>query len=197
MDDLHYRIIDDASLNILTRLKKELILQQQFEKDIERIRKARSEPRFASPYVPTPISIVREMLDLAEVGKDDILYDLGCGDGRLILTAAVEYGAKCVGIEIRKDLVEKALADIKLAGVQDRVKIILGDMFEQDLGEATVVSLYLLRVVNAYLRPKLEAELRRGTRVVCHDYDIDGWKPLIVKQVGGRILKHKIYLYRV
>ncbi|MGQ9514453.1 MAG: SAM-dependent methyltransferase [Thermoproteota archaeon] len=184
-------------MQIFSRLKKALILQQQWEEDIDRIRRARVEPRFASPYVSTPMSIVREMLDLAEVGEGDVLYDLGCGDGRLILTAAVEYGAKCIGIEIRRDLVEKALADIERAGVQDRVKIILGDMFEQDLREATVVSLYLLSIVNAHLRPKLEAELRKGTRVVCHDYDIDGWEPLIVKKVGGRILRHRLYLYRI
>ncbi len=183
-------------MSIFSRLKEALVIQQRWEEDIERIRRARIEPRFASPYVPTPMPIVREMLNLAEVGKGDVLYDLGCGDGRLVLSAALEYGAECVGIEIRKDLVEKAIADIKMAGVQDRAKIILGDMFEQNLKNATVVTLYLLNAVNTHLRPKLEAELRKGTRVVCHDYEIEGWKPLVVKRVG-RILRHTLYLYRM
>jgi len=182
---------------MLSRIKGALKVQRQWEEDIDHIRRARIDPRFAAPYVPTPMNVVREMLSFAEVGGDDVLYDLGCGDGRMLLAAALEHGARCVGIEIREDLVEAALKSIDEAELESRVKVIQGDMFEQDISEATVVTLYLLSTVNIHLKLKLEAELKGGTRVVCHDYGIDGWRPSASKAVEGRIIKHTLHLYRV
>jgi len=184
-------------MTMLSRLKKAFKLQRQWEEDIDHIRRARIEPRFAAPYVPTPLNVVREMLSFGEVGKDDLLYDLGCGDGRLLLTAAIEYGARCVGIEIREDLVEVATNAIRKAGMESRVSLIHGDMFQQDLSEATAVMLYLLSAVNVHLKPKFERELRAGTRIVCHDFGIEGWGPSASKEVKGRIMKHMLYLYRI
>lgn len=178
-------------------MRKAFKTQRQWEEDIDHIRRAKLEPRFAAPYVPTPMNVVREMLSFAEVGRDDVLYDLGCGDGRMLLAAALEHGARCVGIEIREDLVKAALKSIDEVGLGTRVKVIQGDMFEQDLSEATVVVLYLLSTVNIHLKPKLEAELEGGTRVVCHDYGIEGWRPSATKLVGGHIMRHTLYLYRV
>lgn len=178
-------------------MKRALKLQRQWEDDIDHIRRARLEPRFAAPYVPTPFNVVREMLSFGEVDKEDLLYDLGCGDGRLPLMAAIECGAKCVGIEIREDLIEAATAAIRKAGMESRVTLIHGDMFQQDLSEATVVTLYLLSAVNAQLRPKFERELKAGTRIVCHDFGIEGWVPSASRAVKGRIMKHMLYLYRM
>jgi SAM-dependent methyltransferase len=184
-------------MQILSRIRRHLELQRQWEEDIESIRMARFEPRFAAPYVPTPMNVVREMLSFVEVGRDDVLYDLGCGDGRMLLTAALEYGARCVGIEIREDLVKAAITSINEAGMGTRARVIQGDMFAQDLGEATVVTLYLLSAVNFQLRPKLEKELKKGTRVVCHDFGMEGWVPSASMEVKGRIIKHTLYLYRI
>jgi len=181
----------------LSRLKEHFKLQRQWEEDIDHIRRARLEPRYAAPYVPTPMNVVREMLRFAEVGRDDVLYDLGCGDGRMLLAAALERGSRCVGIEVREDLVRAAVKSIDEAGLGTRVKVIQGDMFEQDLCEATVVALYLLSTVNLHLKPKLEAELKGGTRVVCHDYGIEGWRPSATRAVRGRIIKHTLLLYRI
>ena len=182
---------------ILSTLRRTFELQRQWEEDIEHIRRAKIAPRFAAPYVPTPLNVIREMLDFAEVGGDDIVYDLGCGDGRMLLMAALEYGARGVGIEIREDLVKAAMASISEAGVGTRARVIQGDMFAQDLGEATVVMLYLLSAVNAQLRPKLERELKKGTRIVCHDFGVEGWRPSASKEVKGRIMRHMLYLYRI
>jgi SAM-dependent methyltransferase len=181
----------------LAWLRRALKAQHQWEEDINSIRRARIEPRFAAPYVPTPRDIAKEMLSFADVKRGDVVYDLGCGDGRLLMTAAIEYGARGVGVEIRGDLVEMALKAIREAGVGDLVRVIHGDMFEQDLNEATVVTLYLLSTVNVHLRPKLENELRRGARVVCHDFGIEGWEPLATRTVGGHVMRHTLYLYRI
>lgn len=131
----------------------------------------------AGPYVPTPWSIVHEMLKLAEVGANDTLYDLGSGDGRLVTTAAKRHGARGVGIELDPALVEMAQGIAVGEGVQARVKFVAGDLFEQDVSAASVVTLYLLPRYVTRLVPKLRAELAPGARIVAHDYPLAPWPP--------------------
>lgn len=138
------------------------------------------------PYVPTPQTVVDEMLKLAAVTKDDVVYDLGSGDGRIVITAAKKYGARGVGIDISSDRVSEANANAHEAGVTDRVKFVQQDLFETDLKEATVVTLYLLPEVNLRLRPKLLRELKPGTRIVSHSFDMGDWKPDKHMDVEGR-----------
>jgi SAM-dependent methyltransferase len=131
----------------------------------------------AGPYVPTPWVIVDEMLKLAGIRADDVVYDLGSGDGRLVITAAKRYGARGVGIELQPELVALANESAKKEGVADRVKFIQGDLFETDIREATVVTLYLLPQFVTRLAPRFRSELRPGTRIVSHDYPLSPWKP--------------------
>jgi SAM-dependent methyltransferase len=128
-----------------------------------------------APYVPSPQRIVWRMLRLADVTAEDVVYDLGSGDGRIVLAAAQRYGARGVGIEIDPDLVQKSRAKADQLGVADRVTFRQGDLFEADLGDATVVMLYLWPDMNNKLRSKLRAELDPCDRVVSHSFDIDGW----------------------
>lgn len=141
------------------------------------------------PYVPTPQPIVEKMLDLANVGKNDVLYDLGCGDGRIVVTAAKERGAQGVGIDLNPERIAEARANAKKAGVDGKVKFMVGDLFKADFGNASVVTLYLLPDVNRALRPQLWKQLKVGTRVVSHDFDMGPeWPPQKVEQVGGKTL---------
>jgi hypothetical protein len=129
------------------------------------------------PFVESPQPVVDRMLEIGNVTEADTLYDLGSGDGRIPITAAREYGAHGVGIEIKPDLVERARRNAEDAGVGDRVEFRQGDLFEADISDATIVTLYLLPSVNLELRPKLFRELAPGTRVVSHDFDMDEWEP--------------------
>jgi SAM-dependent methyltransferase len=131
----------------------------------------------AGPYVPTPWVIVDAMLGLAEIRADDVVYDLGSGDGRLVITAAKRYKARGVGIELQPELVALANEGAKKEGVGDRVKFIQGDLFETDIREATVVTLYLLPRFVTRLVPRFLDELKPGTRIVSHDYPLAPWKP--------------------
>ena len=143
------------------------------------------------PYVPTPQNVVDEMLRLANVTKDDVVYDLGCGDGRLVITAVKKYGAsRGFGVDIDPERIAESNANAKAAGVTDRVTFAVQDLFQTDLKDATVVTLYLLPEVNLRLRPKLLSELRPGTRVVSHSFDMGDWKPekTITVQPGGQRL---------
>lgn len=150
------------------------------------------------PYVPTPPPVVRRMLELAKVGPEDIVYDLGCGDGRILLTAVKEFKAKkAVGIEKREDLVKEAKKNISREGLSERIEIIPGDMFEIPIRDATVVTLFLLPSVNDLLKPKFSKELRPGTRIVSHEFKISGWKPIVEEEVREGYVRHKLYLYIV
>jgi hypothetical protein len=149
------------------------------------------------PYVPTNDKVVEEMLKVAKVGKNDVLYDLGSGDGRIPITAARKFGTRGVGVDIDPDRVKEARENATKAGVADKVKFMQQDLFETDIKEATVVTLYLLPEVNLRLRPKLLAELKPGTRVVSHNYDMGDWKPaksLTVKLPDG---DHYVYFWVV
>ena len=128
-----------------------------------------------APYVPTPRHVALKMLTLAEVSSDDVVYDLGSGDGRILIMAAQEFGARGVGIEIDPRLVQEARRKARRAGVADRVEFRQGDLFDADLSPATVVTLYLWPDMNNRLRSKLQRELNAGDRVVSHSFDIDEW----------------------
>ena len=149
------------------------------------------------PFVPTPEVVVRRMLQLANVKRGEVVYDLGCGDGRIVIMAAREFGAQSACIEIRKDLYEQTLRRVKDLGLEDRVKVIYGNFFEESLSDADVVTMYLLTSVNERIKPKLERELRPGVRVVSHDFEVPGWKPLIVEDLYEEWRSHKIYLYKI
>jgi ribosomal protein L11 methylase PrmA len=131
------------------------------------------------------------MLKLAQVTRDDIVYDLGCGDGRIVVTAAKEFGARGVGIDIDPDRIREANENAQRNGVTDKVRFIEKDLFEADFSEATVVTLYLLSSVNLRLRPKLQA-LKKGTRIVSHQFDMGDWTPIKKETIGSR----PVYLWR-
>ncbi|MES1023942.1 methyltransferase domain-containing protein [Gloeocapsa sp. BRSZ] len=140
-------------------------------------------------YVPTPQEVVDEMLTLAKVTKDDVIYDLGSGDGRIPITAAQKYGARGIGIDINPERIREANENAQKAGVTDRVQFLQQDLFQSDFSEATVVTLYLLPELNVKLRPQLFKQLKPGTRVVSHDFDMGDWKPdrVVQTQEGSTI----------
>ncbi|AUT00101.1 SAM-dependent methyltransferase [Nostoc sp. CENA543] len=140
------------------------------------------------PYVPTPQPVVDAMLEVAQVNKNDVLYDLGSGDGRIVNTAAQKYGTKGIGIDISPERIQEANANAQQAGVTDKVQFIQQDLFNTDLSNATVVTLYLLPEINLKLRPKLFRELKPGTRVVSHAFDMGDWKPEKTLQVDGKTI---------
>ncbi|MBI4167269.1 MAG: class I SAM-dependent methyltransferase [Acidobacteria bacterium] len=149
-----------------------------------------------APFVPSPESVVDAMLQLARVDKHDHVYDLGSGDGRIVIMAAQKYHAQAVGVEIEDELYKKSMARIAELGLQDRAKILHMNMYKVDLKPATVVTLYLLTSVNERLRPILERDLRPGTRVVTHDFKIPGWEPSKTEDVMSEAgYSKKIYLY--
>jgi SAM-dependent methyltransferase len=129
------------------------------------------------PYVPTKEPIVDRMLEMAKVKPGDVLYDLGCGDGRIVIAAAKRFGIRGVGIDIDPQRIAEAQENARKAGVADRVQFIQGDLFDADIKGASVVTLYLLPEVNLRLRPKLLSDLKPGTRIVSHNYDMGDWKP--------------------
>jgi tRNA A58 N-methylase Trm61 len=153
---------------------------------VEGLEPAQREPDVI--FVPTPEPVVAGMLRLAGVGPADVVYDLGSGDGRIVVAAARDFGARAVGIDIDPVRVREARERVSRAGVADRVEIRQGDLFEVDLSEATVVTLYLLESLNLKLRPKLQAELRPGTRVVSQTFGMGNWKPDAQTQVNGTSL---------
>ena len=149
------------------------------------------------PYVPTRERVVDEMLKIANVGKNDVLYDLGSGDGRIPIAAAKRFGTRGVGVDIDPDRVREARENATKEGVSDRVKFFQQDLFETDIKDATVVTLYLLPDVNLRLRPKLLSELKPGTRVVSHNYDMGDWAPLKTVTVKLPEGEHTVYFWIV
>jgi precorrin-6B methylase 2 len=140
------------------------------------------------PYVPTSEEVVNAMLSLAKVSGNDIVYDLGCGDGRIVITAAKKFGAKGVGIDIDPQRIREANENARKAEVTDKVRFIQNDLFKSDFSEATVVTLYLLPAVNLKLRPQLMKQLKPGTRIVSHAFDMGDWKPEKTVNVDGTTL---------
>jgi SAM-dependent methyltransferase len=156
----------------------------------------RSDAEDLAPWVPTPMPIVEKMLEFAGVKKGDVVYDLGCGDGRIVIAAAKAYGARGVGVDIDPQRIKESKAAAKEAGVESLVEFRLADATKVDFSEATVLGLYLLSESNELLRPAMEKQLKPGTRIVCHDYPVPGWKSLkrdsIVDKAGK---EHVLYLY--
>lgn len=154
-------------------------------------------PGSVVPDVRTPQVVVVEMLRLANVTSSDVVYDLGSGDGRIVITAAGEFGARGVGLEIEPDLVAEAERNARRAKVADRVRFVQQDIFEADLSEATVVTMYLGIDVNLRLHPKLLAQLKPGSRIVSHDFPIGDWKPERVVKFQGPERQHVLSLWIV
>jgi len=146
-----------------------------------------------APFVSSPPDVVRRMLEIAETKPEDVLYDLGSGDGRILITAVQEFGLhKAVGIEMRPDLVKRAQEMVAENGLRDKINILHNNIFEVDVSEANIVTLYLTTSGNNRLRPKLENELKNETRIVSHDFSFSDWKPSKVEPFGG----HTLYLYK-
>jgi len=154
---------------------------------------------FIAPFVASPMPVVRQMLILSELKPGETLYDLGSGDGRAVIMAAKDFGAKSVGVELREDLAKRALGNIHEVGLETKVQILQNDIFKVDLSPADVVFLYLTTSANEKIKPKLEAELKPGARIVSHDYEILGWKPSKIDSFceNPRLgyPSHTIYLY--
>jgi SAM-dependent methyltransferase len=150
-----------------------------------------------APYVVTPYPVVDEMLRLGRVGPSDIVFDLGCGDGRIVIAAAERHGARGVGIDIDPRRIEEANAAARRAGVSDRVRFTVQDLFETDFSTATVVTLYLYPELNAKLRPKLLADLKPGARVVSHQFGIAGWPAHDGAQIRVGDTVHEVFLWVV
>jgi len=155
------------------------------------------------PYVPSPIEVVDRMLEFADVGKADVVFDVGSGDGRMVIQAAKKYGAKGVGLELDPRLVELARAEAKRQDVDSLVEFRQGDALKADLSAATVVTLYMLPSFNKLFRPILEKQLKPGARVVVHDYPIEGWNPVKWEEMPLMDTRpevaphnHILYLYR-
>jgi SAM-dependent methyltransferase len=149
--------------------------------------------RMMATYMGTPSPVARAMLDLAKTGPNDVVYDLGSGDGRIVIMAAKNFGARGVGIDIDPKLVALARENARLAGVEDKVRFIQADIFQADISAATVVTLYLYDTVNLRLRPKLLTDLAPGTRVVSHEWGMGDWKPETQRSVDDT----RIYLWRI
>ncbi len=145
------------------------------------------------PYVPTQIEVVDAMLDLARVQKDDVLYDLGCGDGRIVVRAASRFGCRGVGVDLNPQRVSEAQANAERARVTELTRFDVGDVFEYDFKPATVVTMYLLPSVNLKLRPRLLKDLKPGSRVVSHDFDMGTWVPDATRDVE----RARIFLWTI
>jgi predicted RNA methylase len=148
-----------------------------------------------APFVPSPSNVVTEMLQLAGLKEDEMIFDLGCGDGRIIMEAAQKFGAKSVGIELDEGRYRECLRKIQEAHLEDRVEVVHGNLMDIDLKRADVVILYLLTSANDKVRPNLERDLKKGARVVSHDFQITGWTPNKVKEIKENWGSHTLYLY--
>jgi protein-L-isoaspartate O-methyltransferase len=157
----------------------------------------KSAPNLA-PYFPSPPAIVERMLVLAELKQGEKMFDLGSGDGRIVIMAANKFKADGTGIEYDESLYKQSMAEIKRIGLEKTARIIHGDILAQDYSSADVITVYLLPVSNTKLRPILEKQLKKGTRVVAHDFEIAGWKPDKTEHVedDGEGRSHTIYVYR-
>ncbi|MFN7994441.1 MAG: class I SAM-dependent methyltransferase [Bryobacteraceae bacterium] len=150
-----------------------------------------------APYIPSPQEVVDKMLEAGRVKAGDVVYDLGSGDGRVVITAAQKYHARAVGIELRADLCKSTAERVKELGLEDKITLIHGNLLNVDLSPADVVTLYLLTSSNERLRPRLEKFLKPGARVVSNDFEIRGWTANEVVKINAGGLMHRIYVYEV
>ena len=151
-----------------------------------------------APYYPTPESIVQKMLEMVGLKKGEKMFDLGSGDGRIVIMAAQKFKANAVGVEFDKDLVKQSSDRIEKLGLGKTAQIILGDIMEQDYSSADVITVYLLPISNDKVRPLLERQLKKGTRIVAHDFEFSGWTAEKVQHIDddGEGRSHTLYLYR-
>ena len=150
-----------------------------------------------APYIPTPQSIVEKMLEAGHVKPGDMVYDLGSGDGRIVITAAQKFGARAVGVELRPDLCRIATERIKALGLEDKVSMLQGSALRVDLSPADVVTMYLLTSSNDRLKPNLEKYLKPGARVVSNQFPIRGWKPVETVRAKSGNMEHTIFVYEI
>jgi SAM-dependent methyltransferase len=153
-------------------------------------------PESLAPYVPTPQQVVERMLELAEVTSKDVVYDLGCGDGRIVITAAKRFGAHGVGVDISPDRIKEAQANAKAAGVEALVSFRLEDAMTVDVSPASVVTLYLLSASNMKLRPLLTKQLKPGSRIVSHEFSMGDWEPVKTVTVEDEDFNRTLYLWK-
>ncbi len=147
-----------------------------------------------APFVSSPHDVVRKMLEVAKAGKEDVLVDLGCGDGRILATAVKDFGVRSAsGYEIREDLFKTASGEVEKLNLTNKIHIYNRDLFQADLKDATLITLYLTTYANERLKPKLRAEARPGSRIVSHDFMINGWKPSKKENYN----EHTIYVYSI
>ncbi len=147
-----------------------------------------------APFVSSPQEVVTKMLEIVEAERGDTLYDIGSGDGRILITAVQQFGvSRAVGVELRQDLVKRARDAIAENGLADRIRILHKNVFEVDVSNADIITLYLTTSGNNKLRPKLEKELKREARIISHDFSFSGWNPTRVESFGG----HTLYLYKM
>src|SRR5690348_6658341 len=154
-------------------------------------------PDVLAPDFPSPQEVVEKMLEAAHLKPGEMLYDLGSGDGRIVITAARKFKAHAVGVELSPELCKIASGRVKALGLQDLVRIVHGNLLKVDLKPADVVTIYLLTASNELLKPNLERDLKPGARVVSHDFEIRGWKPTVVEKVASEGRPRTIYLYEV
>jgi ubiquinone/menaquinone biosynthesis C-methylase UbiE len=154
-------------------------------------------PDILAPDFPSPQEVVESMLQLAHLQPGEMVYDLGSGEGRIVITAARKFKARAVGVELSPELCKIATGRIKALGLEDRVRIVHANLLKVDLRPADVVTIYLLTSANELLRPNLERDLKPGARVVSHDFEIRGWKPTTVKKVEAEGRPRNIYLYEI
>ena len=150
-----------------------------------------------APYVPSPQEVIDRMLEVAQARQGDTVIDVGCGDGRILITAVQKFKARAVGIEIDPKIAAQASDTILKLGLQNKARVVRADVFDADLSQADVVTLYLTTSFNEKLRPKFEQSLKPGTRVVSPDYGIRGWNPVEVEEVFVHGRRHRIFLYVV
>ena len=160
-------------------------------------RSIREHAQNLAPFVPSPQPIVDRMLDMANLRTGETVYDLGCGDARVLITAAQRFRAKGVGIELSPYLVRSATDAVKRLNLQDQITIMQGDLRDVNLQKADVVTIYLETNTNEMLRPNLEKSLRPGARVISHDFEVRGWKPAKVEKMDSYNRSHVIYVYQM
>jgi ubiquinone/menaquinone biosynthesis C-methylase UbiE len=149
------------------------------------------------PFVPTPDPVVRRMLTLANIRPGETVYDLGAGDGRIIEVASRDFNAKAIGVELHDSRCQLITERIHAQGLEKSAMVVKADFLDVNLSKANVVTLYLLNSVNSLIKPKLERELKPGTRIVSHDFPVRGWKPIYVEKVWAHSNSHMIYLYEL
>jgi SAM-dependent methyltransferase len=152
-------------------------------------------PDTLAPDFPTPQVVVDRMLAMVSVKPTDIVFDLGCGDGRILISAVKTYHCRAVGVELSRDIYDRTCQRLKTLGLSDQVSMIHGNILQTDFSSADVVTLYLMTSTNERLKPKMEQYLKPGARVVSHDYEIHGWKPVKEEQVDVDGRPHKLFLY--